>query len=103
MEIKLDGCVTTLETNSGTKIAIDIGKNLPSIKEYKSLQELVPDNCIHLHTSGHAYFDAIKEVCEVVEPKVIIPIHSEEPKEFEKMNLENSKIEYLKNGEIYEI
>ena len=36
------------------------------------------------HTSGHAYPNAIVDVCNEVKPDIIIPIHSEKPDEFEK-------------------
>lgn len=55
--------------------------------EYKHMQEFVPKNYIYLHTSGHADFNSIKKVCETVKPKMIIPIHSESPEEFEKMRI----------------
>lgn len=55
--------------------------------EYKHLQEFVQKNYIYLHTSGHADFNSIKKVCETVKPKMIIPIHSESPEEFEKMRI----------------
>ena len=57
----------------------------PEFKEYKTLQELVPKNCIFLHTSGHADIEAIKKVCNTVSPEVIIPIHSEAPEVFDNM------------------
>ncbi len=57
----------------------------PEFEEYKTLQELVPKDCIFLHTSGHADIDAIKKVCETVSPEVIIPIHSEAPEVFDNM------------------
>ena len=55
--------------------------------EYKSLQEFVPKNSIHLHTSGHADFKAIQEVIKTVKPKRIIPIHSENPNAFKDMRV----------------
>lgn len=57
----------------------------PKFEEYKTLQEMVPKDCIFLHTSGHADIDAIKKVCETVSPEVVIPIHSEQPEVFENM------------------
>ena len=59
----------------------------PDFKDYKTLQEFVPDDCIDLHTSGHADIEAIKKVCETVKPKVIIPIHSEQPEVFKDMRI----------------
>lgn len=55
--------------------------------DYKHLQEFVPKKHIYLHTSGHADFRAIKKVCSTVKPKMIIPIHSENPEAFEQMRI----------------
>ena len=55
--------------------------------EYRHMQEFVPKDYIYLHTSGHANIEAIKKVCETVKPKMIIPIHSENPEAFEKMRI----------------
>ena len=54
-------------------------------KEYEYLQEFVPENYIYLHTSGHADYDTLKKVCKLLNPRMIIPIHSEKPEVFEKM------------------
>ena len=54
-------------------------------KEYEHLQRFVPEDYIYLHTSGHADEEAIKSVCQVVKPKVLVPIHGENPEEFENM------------------
>ncbi len=72
-------------------------------KEYKSLQEIVPDNCIKLHTSGHSSYEAINQVCQTVEPDVLIPIHGENPNKFYEMNLKNCKIKILENDETFEL
>lgn len=56
-----------------------------NFKEYEHLQKFVPKDYIYLHTSGHADFEAIKNVCKVVKPKILIPIHSEKPSEFKEM------------------
>jgi ribonuclease J len=37
------------------------------------------------HTSGHAYEEAIIEVCGIIKPEVIIPIHSENPDKWEEL------------------
>lgn len=56
-------------------------------KEYANMQNFVPDEYIYLHTSGHADFVAIKSVCKVVNPKIIIPIHGENPNAFKEMRI----------------
>ena len=42
-------------------------------------------NVLSLHTSGHAYEDAIIEVCGITRPDVIFPIHSQNPGRFEEL------------------
>lgn len=37
---------------------------------------------VPLHTSGHAYIDAIAKLIETVDPKVIVPMHTECAREF---------------------
>lgn len=59
----------------------------PEFTEYKKMQEFVPKDAIHLHTSGHADYEAIKSVCKLVKPKVLIPIHGENPAEFKEMRI----------------
>ena len=54
-------------------------------KEYEYLQKFVPENHIYLHTSGHADYDTLKNVCKILNPRIIIPIHSEKPEVFEKI------------------
>jgi len=40
---------------------------------------------IPLHTSGHAYEEAIIDLCNIIRPDTILPIHSEEPGRFEEL------------------
>ena len=35
-----------------------------------------------LHTSGHAYVETIAKVIRLVNPKIIIPMHTERPEDF---------------------
>lgn len=53
----------------------------------KSLYDfLEPYKIEYMHTSGHADVEALKEVFDIVKPKVgIIPIHTEYPEKFKKM------------------
>ena len=67
--------------------------------EYKHLQEFVPKNYIYLHTSGHADYDAIKQVCEIVNPKILIPIHGENPNAFNSMGLKDCTIKLVNDNE----
>jgi ribonuclease J len=47
------------------------------LKPYKS-------SFMELHTSGHADLEGLKKIEEIIKPKHIIPIHTQEPEEFVK-------------------
>lgn len=75
----------------------------PKFTDYKNVQEFVPKDYIYLHTSGHADFDAIKSVCQAVNPNLIIPIHTEKPEAFEKFGLEDCQVKLAKDKEEIEV
>ena len=54
-------------------------------KGYKEIQEFVPEEHVYLHTSGHATPKALKEVIDVTDAKVVIPIHTEKKEEITKL------------------
>lgn len=54
-------------------------------KGYKEIQEFVPEEHVNLHTSGHATPKALKEVIDVTDAKVVIPIHTEKKEEITKL------------------
>lgn len=53
----------------------------------ESISNFVPKNYYYLHTSGHATPEGIKQICNIVKPKVIIPIHGTNSYDFDKLNL----------------
>ena len=52
------------------------------------------------HCSGHASKSDIKEIVKAINPKILIPIHTENAEEFKKIH-DNVKI--VKNGEKIEV
>ncbi len=68
----------------------------------ESIVSFVPKEYYYLHTSGHATAKGITEVCNIVKPDIIIPIHGENSHDFEKLNLPY-RIEHLKNKKSYKI
>lgn len=49
----------------------------------KALADYIGDRQpVHLHTSGHAYVETIARLIETVQPKVIVPMHTEKADEF---------------------
>lgn len=65
-----------------------------------------PDRRVDLHTSGHATADDIRRMILTVKPqKYILPIHTEKPEMFEKLDIGEyaEKIKVLDDNEIVEI
>lgn len=58
---------------------------------------------VPLHTSGHAYIDAIAKLIELTDPKVIVPTHTEcaqEFKDFPEFARWKDRVRPVKNGEV---
>ena len=53
--------------------------------------EELRNNVFPLHTSGHAYEEDIIKLCEIVNPEIIFPIHSENTGRFETLKEENKQ------------
>ena len=56
----------------------------------------------HLHTSGHAYVETIAKLIETVQPKRIVPMHTERAEEFSSIPefaLYKDRVKVLKDGE----
>ena len=68
----------------------------------EGISKFVPKDYHYLHTSGHATAKGIIKVCNIVKPKVIIPIHGENSHDFDKLNLPY-KIKHLKNQKTFNI
>lgn len=62
-------------------------KEQPEMKEFIKTCEVLGLKIITLHTSGHADEHAIQKLIKAVKPKNIIPIHTENAKWFEQVNL----------------
>ena len=59
-----------------------------------------------VHTSGHAYVETIAELAEAVNPKLLVPMHTQEPEAFRELpRLANLKerIRVLEDGEVLEL
>jgi len=64
---------------------------------------LSPYQYIHLHTSGHATPETVKQVIELTDPKIgVIPIHSEQPGELMNLGLPH-KIILLQDKQIFSL
>ena len=67
-------------------------------EDYKRIQEMVPNDYIYLHTSGHADKEAMKNLNDVVNPDNTIIIHTDNG-ELGKGIFNNMK--FLNDGEIF--
>ena len=59
-----------------------------------------------LHTSGHAYVETIAKLIETVNPKVIIPMHTERAEEFSSIPefaLYQDRVKVLHDGEPFHL
>lgn len=59
-----------------------------------------------LHTSGHAYVETIAKLIKTVDPRVIIPMHTDRAEEFSSIPafaLWADRVQVLKDGEPFSI
>jgi len=54
-------------------------------EEMKRVFDVEGVKIIHAHASGHAARDDIKKLIEATSPRVLIPVHTENPEEFTKI------------------
>jgi len=86
-------------------LEMDTEKMPKKYKKYSDMVEFAKSKevqIIRLHTSGHATIDAIRKVCEITTPEYIIPIHTNSPERFKKLELD-CQVKILKDGEYLEI
>jgi ribonuclease J len=83
-----------------------LDKKHPAFDQYKSdfIDKAIVggSRLVHLHTSGHATAEQIKQVCEITKAKVVLPIHSEQPEAFLDLGI-IAEIKVLQDGEAFEI
>ena len=65
------------------------------------LAKSVGDNNLYLHTSGHTDMSSLMKFFEVLSPKAIIPIHTDNPGRFKEQFSDKWAIFLLKDGESF--
>lgn len=78
-----------------------IWKEYERDEKYKSFFEYINNkgyNKFYNHTSGHAFVEGLKELNQYLNPKVIIPIHTQEANQYKDI-FHNSNILQLSDGE----
>jgi ribonuclease J len=58
---------------------------------------------IYLHTSGHATHEAIDMLLGIAKPKMIIPIHGEDPRNFYAFKRPDYIIKILEDGDVFNV
>ena len=80
-------------------------KHRPAYDEYKAKfiedAKTAGSKFVELHTSGHATAEDLAKLCEITTPKIVIPIHSEQPEAFKKIGIK-SHIQILNDGENFD-
>jgi ribonuclease J len=72
-------------------------------KSMESMLDFVNENKINfksIHTSGHASINTLNKVTNIINPKVVIPIHSFYPEEYKQIS---TNIKILSDGEVYNV
>ena len=83
-----------------------LNKNHAAFDEHKSrfVDDAVKAGCRleFLHTSGHAINRDIIKICEITQAKTVIPIHCEQPENFENLGICGS-VKVLQDGETFTV
>lgn len=66
----------------------------------KSLAEAVGKDYVHIHTSGHCDVESMSKLFKMLEPKVVIPIHTNDPEKFAK-TFPEWNVKMLADGEVF--
>lgn len=70
------------------------------------LEKLAGRELYPLHTSGHAFVDTIARLVETVDPKVIIPMHTECARKFQELPVFArwmTRVRLLQDGEVFSL
>jgi ribonuclease J len=72
----------------------------PYIKNFKLYMKERGVSWHNIHTGGHATLDALKKMVERLQPKVLVPIHTQEPGEYSKYF---SRVKVVKDRELFTV
>lgn len=66
-----------------------------------TLAQSVPSNYKYSHTSGHCDMESLRNIFEMLNPKSIIPIHTDSPKRFAELFCDKWTVMILRDGETF--
>jgi len=75
-------------------------QSLRVAKAMNELRDVLGDDFVYAHTSGHAVVDDLKRLVTAMKPRVVIPIHTEYGDEFKR---HFPKVKPLQDGEEYDL
>lgn len=75
-------------------------KNTPDAKKFWEFAKRNDLNIEHIHTGGHATVEKLQAFARAVKPKLLIPIHTNEPERYSSLF---SNVKLLNDGDVLEI
>ena len=100
---KMAGDLEAAHCLKGAQIVYSLWKGYLDMESQRPFQEWREGNGIpmtQLHTSGHASYLDLKRFAEALNPKILVPIHTFNPREFTNLS---PKVEQKRDGEWWEI
>ncbi|MCH8208323.1 MAG: MBL fold metallo-hydrolase [Nitrospinae bacterium] len=100
---KMAGDLEAAHCLKGAQIVYSLWKGYLDMESQRPFQEWRERNGIpmtQLHTSGHASYLDLKRFAEALNPKILVPIHTFNPREFTNLS---PKVEQKRDGEWWEI
>ena len=67
----------------------------------ESLAKALGDKFKYMHTSGHSDVKSMREIFRLLQPKLIIPIHTDNPEQFAKEFGNEWRVHLLKDGDCF--
>lgn len=94
-------CKNFVEQNKAPELVYSMWQGYKEQQQsFSDIEALVGKPWIYIHTSGHAYTKALKELAEGLQAKKLIPIHTVKGEEFSQ-HFDN--VYLMKNGEGLEL
>ena len=75
-------------------------------ESYESYMQFIKEKHLGLnktfHVSGHAYTKDLKHLAESINPRILLPVHTESPEKFELL-LDNINVKVLEDNEALDV
>ena len=98
---KFDNLIEKLPGEKKKYLSVWEGYVKEGVAYNKDLAKSLGDDYEYIHTSGHCDMESLKKVAEQLNPKAIIPIHTDDPDEFAQYFSDEWPVLQLKDGEVF--